>query len=218
MMSWRPAAIIVSNSVHTERTTNILRRTDIPVVEMMSLGSNPIDINIGIDQRRAARELAQYVVSRGHRRFAFLGWNEKDTAALDRFRETERVIRENGLSVLPPRLYDTPPNFLRGKAGLAELLSTEPDLDAIFFPNDTTAIGGMIHCIENLIQIPEDVALVGYSGLAMGQNMPLQLTTIETKRFETGQMAAARALERLIGRHSVQVHDMGFSLLKGQTV
>lgn len=218
MMSWRPAAIVVSNSVHTARTTNILRRTDIPVVEMMSLGPDPIDINIGIHQRAAARDLAQYVISRGHKRFAFLGWNEKDTAALDRFQEIERVILEHGLVALAPRLYDSPPNFLRGKAGLADLLATNAGLDAVFFSNDTTAIGGMMHCIETGIAIPGDIALVGFSGLAMGQSMPLQLTTIETKRFETGQMAAAKALERLNGRRFHRVHDMGYSLLPGQTV
>ena len=218
MMSWRPAAVIVSNSVHTKRTTNILRRTGVPVVEMMSLSPDPIDINIGIDQSAAARDLAQYVISKGHRRFAFLGWNEKDTAALDRFREIERVIRAHDLVVVPPRLYDSPPNFLRGKTGVEGLLNTHKDLDAVFFPNDTTAIGGMIHCIENGIRIPDDIALVGYSGLAIAQNMPVQLTTIETKRFETGQMAATKALERLSGRRSARIHDMGYSLLPGQTV
>ena len=218
MLSWRPAGIIVSNNVHSRRTTNILRNTDVPVVEMMSLGANPIDINIGINQKLAARELAQYVVSRGHRCFGFLGWNEKDTAALDRFSEIESVISEHGLTMHPPKLYDSPPNFLRGKTGLKEMLESNADLEAVFFPNDTTAIGGMMHCIENDIRIPDDIALVGYSGLAMGQNMPLPLTTIETKRFETGQMAAAKILECLNGRPSPRVCDMGYSLLHGRTV
>jgi LacI family gluconate utilization system Gnt-I transcriptional repressor len=218
MMSWRPAAVIVPNSVHTERTTNILRRTGIPVVEMMSLSPDPIDINIGIDQRAAARDLAHYVLSKGHQRFAFLGWNEKDAAALDRFREIERVIRERDLVVVPPHLYSSPPNFLRGKAGIKALLDMHKDLDAVFFPNDTTAIGGMMHCFEKGIRIPDDIALVGYSGLAMGQNMPVQLTTVETKRFETGQMAAKKVLARLAGRRSSRVHDMGYVLLPGQTV
>ena len=217
MMSWRPAAIIVSNSVHTERTTNILRRADIPVVEMMTLGPDPIDMNIGIDQRAAARDLAQFVMSRGHRRFGFLGWNERDTAALERFREIERVISAQGHSVLPPRPYDSPPNFLRGKIGLREMLETSRDLDAVFFANDTTAIGGMMHCIEAGIRVPDDIALVGYSGLSMGQNMPLPLTTIETKRYETGQMAAAKILERLTGRRSARICDMGYTLLAGRT-
>lgn len=217
MMSWRPAAIIVSNFTHTERTTNILRRANIPVVEMMSLAPEPIDMNIGIDQTRAARDLAQFVISKGYRRFGFIGWNEKDKAALDRFSEIAKVISEHDLSVRPPRLYDSPPNFLRGKTGLKDLLDTVTDLDAVFFSNDTTAVGGMMHCIEAGIGIPDDIALAGFSGLALGQHMPLQLTTIETKRFETGQMAASNILRRLNGRRSTRVYDMGFSLLSGQT-
>ena len=215
MMSWRPAAIMLSNTVHTERTTNILRHAAIPVVEMMSLSPDPIDINIGIDQRRAARELAEYVISRGHRRFAFLGWNEKDIASLERFREIEQVIRAHELSVLSPRLYDSPPNFLRGKADLAEILRDDTKPDAVFFPNDTTAIGGMVHCIEVGMGIPDDIALAGYSGLSMGQGMPFQLTTIETKRFETGQRAAANVLRRLNNCPVKPILDMGYRLIPG---
>lgn len=217
MMSWRPAAIILSNAVHTERTVNILRRTDIPVVEMMSLFEDPIDINVGIDQRAAVRDLAHHVIAKGHRRFGFLGWNERDLAAVARFTEIEAVIREYGFSVQPPYLYDSPPNFSRGKTGMKEILDRTSDLDAIFFPNDTTAIGGMIHCIENGVRVPDDIALVGYSGLSLGQIMPQQLTTIETKRFETGQKSASSILRRLSGRRVPSTHDMGYTLIDGQT-
>jgi len=218
MMSWRPAAILLPNTVHTERTSNILRRATIPVVEMMNLSADPIDINIGIHHRAAARDLAEHVMSKGHSHFAFLGWSERDFAALDRFREIQRMIEARGLSMRPPRLYDSPPNVLRGKTGLADLLEADPKIDAVFFPNDTTTIGGMLHCFERGIQIPKDIALAGFSGLAMGQSMPLKLTTIETKRFETGQMAAKKALDRLNERQSKRINDMGYALLPWQTV
>ncbi|WP_299730494.1 substrate-binding domain-containing protein [uncultured Tateyamaria sp.] len=217
MMSWRPAAIIVSNAVHTERATNILRNTDIPVVEIMSLSAAPIDINIGINHRKAAHDLAQYVISKGYRRFGFLGWNERDIAAAERFSEIQSVIHQHGHEFLPPDPYDSPPNFLRGKEGLKGMLQDNPKLDAVFFPNDTTAIGGMIHCIESGIDIPGDVAIAGFSGLAVGQNMPLRLTTIQTKRFETGQLAASEIIRRLNGRSGIACHDMGYVLLGGQT-
>ncbi|MEL6220781.1 MAG: substrate-binding domain-containing protein, partial [Pseudomonadota bacterium] len=176
------------------------------------------DINIGIHQRAAARDLAEHVILKGHHRFAFLGWNERDIAALERFREIQLVIEEHGLSIRAPRLFDSPPNFLRGKTGLAQLLHADPEIDAVFFPNDTTAIGGLVHCIEHGIRVPEDVALAGFSGLAMGQSMPQRLTTVETKRFETGQIAATRALDRLNERSFRRVQDMGYALLPGQTV
>ena len=217
MMSWRPAAIILSNSVHTERTTNILRNTDIPVVEMMSLSQSPIDINIGINHHDAARDLARHVLGKGYRRFGFLGWNERDISAVERFEAIGAEIRKFGHDVAPPRLFDSPPNFLRGKNGLKDMLQSLPGLDAVFFPNDTTAIGGMIHCIEYGVRIPDDIAIIGFSGLTMGQNMPLKLTTIQTKRFETGQAAANEIINRLNGKSGTPRRDMGYMLLAGET-
>lgn len=218
MMSWRPAAIILSNTTHTERTRRILENTTVPVVEMMSLNPDAIDISVGINQRAAARELAEHVISMGHERFGFLGWNQRDKAAVARFSEIESVITSNGLHVQPPHQYNSPPNFLRGKQGMQELIEGGSDLDAIFFSNDTTAIGGMIYCIEREISIPDEIALVGFSGLVVGQNMPLKLTTIETRRLETGKTAARSVLNRLNGRRERRVFDMGYALLKGETV
>ena len=217
MMSWRPAAVILSNITHTYRTRRILENTDVPVVEMMMLSSSAIDISVGIDHRAAARELAMHVVNRGHQRFGFMGWNQKDLAAAARFSEIESVITNHGLHIQSPHHYDSPPDFLRGKSGMEDLIESESDLDAIFFPNDMTAIGGMIYCVENGIRIPEDIAIVGFSGLAIGQNIPLRLTTVETRRLETGRTAARCVLNRLNGRRERRIFDMGYTLLHGET-
>ena len=87
MMSWRPAGLIVPNVFHTERTENILRASDVPVVEIMNLTRNPIDMSVGLDQRKAGRALARHVVSRGYRRFGVVGWHDDDFSAAARFSE-----------------------------------------------------------------------------------------------------------------------------------
>jgi len=217
MMSWRPAGIIVPNIYHTQKTRNMLASSGVPVVEMMSLTDTPIDMCVGLDQRAASREIARYLLSRGYKRFGYVGWNEEDYSAADRFEEIRLLIEDAGLEIIAPDLFASPPNFADGKRGLSRLLDIAPDLDAVIFSNDTAATGGMMHCIEAGIRIPHDLAIAGFSGLPTGQNMPQKLTTIVTKRHDIGRVSARSIIRGLEGAPTTAISDLKFELNKGQT-
>lgn len=217
MMSWRPAGVIVTNIHHSQKTRNILANSGVPVVEMMNLTKTPIDMCVGFDQRAAARTLAKHLISQGYRRFGYAGWNDEDFAAADRFDEIKTVLSDAGIKILAPDLFSSPPNFADGKEGMRRLLEIAPDLDVIVFSNDTAASGGLIFCIEAGIQIPSDLAVAGFSGLATGQNMPQALTTIATKRHEIGRVSARSILRDLEGANERKINDLKFELAIGQT-
>ena len=75
----------------------------------------------------------------------------------------------------------------------------------------------MLYCLENGIAIPDDVALVGFSGLQMGQALPKALTTINTPRYEIGRIAARKILNSFSDIPINKVTDVGFELISGQT-
>lgn len=217
MMSWRPAAVIVTNIHHTDRTRNILSNSGIPVVEIMNLTRTPIDMVVGLDHAKAGRLLADHLLSKGYRKFGIVGWNEQDLSAFARFSAIKERVSAHGFDMFAPELFDRPPDFVGGKIGLRTLLEIAPDLEAVFFSNDTAAIGGMMQCYEAGISIPDDLAITGFSGLEIGQNMPLKLTTVSTNRLETGRVAARSVLNRLFGITPPTIRDMGFQLIDGDT-
>jgi len=194
MISWRPAGIITTNLVHTDRTRNILAHASVPVVEMMDTSGSPIDICVGLDHGKAGRALVEHLLSRGYRRFGYLGWNDNDFAAATRYTAIRDRLAEDGLGLVAPPLYHAPPDHRAGKDGLRFLHGAHPDLEVVMFSNDTAASGGIIHCLENDIAIPDRLAIAGFSGLQLGQIMPRRLTTIRTKRFEIGRLAARSVL------------------------
>jgi len=217
MLSWRPAGIIVSNLRHTQKTNNILANADIPVIEMMNVTPDPIDVCVGLDQSRAGRTIADHMLARGYRNFGYVGWNVWDHAAAQRFDAIGRRIEAHNCTLFAPDLFDSPPDFAAGKVGLKKLLEAAPDIDAVFFSNDTAATGGMIHCIENGIKIPDQLALAGFSGLETGQNMPLKLTTVKTQRYDIGRVSARTILNRLAGQASQKVIELEIELIEGET-
>ncbi len=217
MMSWRPAGIIVSNLRHTVKTRNILANAGVPVVEMMNIAVDPIDVCIGLNHSAAGGAIADHLIAKGYRNFGYVGWNREDWAADERFRAIKRAVKGRNSTIVAPDLFEAPPNFADGKAGLKRLLEVAPDVEAVFFSNDTAATGGMILCIENGISIPDQLAIAGFSGLETGQNMPLKLTTIKTNRYDIGRLSARNILNRLAGLKSDPVIDLGFEVISGET-
>ena len=217
MISWRPAGVITTNLVHTDRTRNMLANAAVPMVEMMDTSGEPIDICVGLDHRQAGRTLVDYLLSRCYERFGYLGWNDNDFAAATRYASIRDRLAEADLDLVASGLYHQPPDHRAGKEGLAHLYREHPYLDVVIFSNDTAATGGIVYCIENGIAIPQRLAIAGFSGLQLGQIMPRRLATIRTRRFEIGRRAARRVLNRLVGQTVDRKVDLGFELVKGET-
>ena len=217
MMSWRPAAVILANLVHTDRTRSILENTPVPVVEVMDVSGDPIDLGVGLDHEAAATTLADYLMERGYRRFGYLGWQTNDFVAAARFRAFRARLETRGYGLVAPEVYDAPPDMPAGKRGLEMLLSVAPKTEAVAYSNDTAAMGGVNLCLELGMRIPDDLAIAGFSGLRMAQCLPQPLTTIRTRRRDIGKTAARNVLKRLSGTPVERKVDFGFELIKGHS-
>lgn len=217
MLSWRPAGFIVADFVHTDRTRNMLRNSGIPVVEMMEIAGDPIDMCVGFNHADAARTLTEHLLEKGYRRFGFLGWKESGYAASTRYLTIRDRLREEGLPLVAPNVFSGPPDIPEGKSSTRGLLESNPEIDVIIYGNDTSAAGGMFHCLEQGIDVPQQVAIAGFSGLRMGQALPRALTTISFRRFDIGRRAAKVIINSLVGLKEQKLIDMGFELIVGES-
>lgn len=217
MISWRPAGLIVTNLVHSDRARNILANAAVPVVEMMDVSDDPIDICVGLDHRQVGIHLVDHLLRKGYQRFGYLGWRSNDFAASKRFTAIRDRLAEKGLVIVAPDVFDRPPDMQMGKQALRQLLQQSPEIEAVIYSNDTAACGGILHCLENGISMPQELALAGFSGLQSGQIMPRQLTTIRTKRYDIGRMSARSVINSLVGQDVRKIVDLGFELVEGET-
>jgi LacI family transcriptional regulator len=78
-----------------------------------------------------------------------------------------------------------------GYAMLRELLGRPgPRPSAIFCTCDLMAIGALRALYEAQINVPSEVAIVGFDGIILGQFTTPALTTIDQPREEMGRLAA----------------------------
>lgn len=219
LLSWRPAGLVLAPAASTEGTRRMLAGSGVPVVEIMDIDPAPIDMAVGLSQRAAGRAMAHYLLGRGYRRFAYLGHDiSTDPRALSRLRGLEQGLAEAEVTLEASLTLPGPSSVPLGREGVARLLQDCPPGGlAICFSNDDMAVGAMFHALFAGLKLPEDLALAGFNGLAIGQALPQPLTTIASRRVEMGDIAARALLARIDGTPVETVQDVGFRLIPGAT-
>jgi LacI family gluconate utilization system Gnt-I transcriptional repressor len=218
LLAWQPAAMIVSGVNHTPATRLMLERARGRIAEIMDIDSAPLDLGIGFSHRAAGHDTARHLVSRGYRRFGYVGLDRaRDPRAARRHEGMMRGLSEAGISLVAEEVADFPTSTQGGRKLLAGLLEREPALDVVVFSNDDMAVGGLFHCLAAGIRPREELALFGFNALEIGQALPIPLSTIRSRRDTIGRVAAAQILENPHRPLDPTVIDTGYEIVEGAT-
>lgn len=217
LLSWQPAAIILTGVDHHPETTALLRASPIPVLEIWDSTSDPIDLCVGIDHFAAGQVLGEHAASCGYRQPAFVstpkGYDIRADARLSGIREVYAGLSGNTVPVARPPLQSA---FTAGFEGTLELIDQgAPDL--ICYLNDHMAFGGMMACQTRGLSIPEDVGVLGFNALDLASVLPRKLTTIRTPRRLMGVTGARALLARINGVPTPQQTVLPVELIPGET-
>lgn len=219
LLSWRPAGLVIAPCEMTSASRALLRAADLPVVEIMDIDTDPVDMAVGMSHRSAGLAMARHLIARGYRSLAYVGHDiSRDRRASARLAGFKSGLDEAGLELAGCLTLAEPSSVALGRRGLAQLLDRDaPRPDLVYFSNDDMAVGGVFHCMASGISLPDQIAIAGFNGLDLGQSLPVPLTTTASHRARIGETAAACILGHLEGTRSDRIIDVGFSLIEGGT-
>ena len=93
-----------------------------------------------------------------------------------------------------------------GRASALELLARSSERPtAIFVYNDLVAIGVLRALYEAGLHVPNDIAIVGFHGLELGQYTTPSLTTVGHARAQLGEMGADLLLQLIAHNTSTEL-------------
>lgn len=217
LLSYQMDALILTEPRHSPLTVKRIKDTHLPTVEVMSLPYRPLDMAIGLDHEAIAYQAVKALIACGRRQIVYLSVR-LDTRNMIRQEGYSRAMNEAGLV---PKVYSSPERSTFTLAGklMREALDDCPQLDAILCTNDDVAVGAMLYCQSVGVKIPEDIAILGYNGLNIGDATIPRLCSIATPRYEMGSMAMDLILKRLAGekitRRKIKLHH---TVTNGATV
>ena len=157
-----------------------------------------------IDNITGAMEAVQHLISRGHRKIAFLGGDIRHPSIFDRLQGYRMALREAGIELNDELVIDhiEDTGFEDGEAAMTALLERNVDFTAIFACNDAMAIGAMRILRAKGVRIPDDVAIVGFDDTEAASLVTPRLTTIYVDKVELGSAALRRLAEVLDTKHT----------------
>lgn len=175
-----------------------IRKTGMPAVLI-----NGEDPDMHIDSvtpgnRFAAMKATKRLIALGHRRIVHLSWRGRKTVDrrrdgfLDAFDENG-IPRENGLVLMAAGFEPQ-----HGETAIRDWLKAHPDRDgatAIFCAADNLAFGAIRALHGAGLGVPEDMSVMGFDGVALGEFFEPPLSTVAIPLGQFGE-AALNLLEQ----------------------
>lgn len=153
----------------------------------------PLRVNcVMADVARATEEAVGHLAARGRRRIGLVNGPEATSTSAERMRGYRLALAEHGLAFEPERVARADFRAEAGHAATLELLARRPDLDAILYPDDLVAMGGLRAIKAGGRRIPDDVAVVGFYDYDLARYTEPALTSLHLDMHRIGNMAARR--------------------------
>lgn len=174
--------------------------------------------SVTTDDTAAARQAMDLLLESGHRRVGILGANfDCAQISYSRYLGCRESFEAHGLSLDESWTEACRYSMAEGYAAAGRILDRTEGLTALFALSDVMAIGA-IRCLRDRgLRVPEDISVVGFDGVALGEYCVPRLTTV---RQDTRSMVH-RAAEILLSRLTEElppVHEtIPFTLIPGES-
>jgi len=153
---------------------------------------------IGCDNFRGGYDAVQHLISKGRRRIAFLGDASSHYPEFrDRYRGGCEAQKSNGITIVPGRQVDAITNEQSGYDAALELIRRKVKFDAIFAASDLIAIGAIRALEEKGLDVPGDIAVVGFDDIPAAGLAHPPLTTVQQDYRRAGEVLVDALLKQI---------------------
>ena len=213
----RPDGIVLTGILHSPEGRRRLLASCIPVVETWDLTPTPIDMLIGFSHEHVGMEVADFLYARGYRHPAIV--TAEDYRAGLRRAGFEHRMRSLGVVDMPTRVVQAPTTLRHGREGYSELLASGQKVDVVFCSSDVLAHGVITEAQARGLNVPKDIAVMGFGDLAFASFTHPALTTVHIDGMAIGHQAARFIIDRIEGTDiGERVRDIGFSIITRNSV
>ncbi|MEU4392104.1 LacI family DNA-binding transcriptional regulator [Kribbella sp. NPDC023855] len=151
---------------------------------------------VKVDTAAGIRDGLRHLIDRGHRKIALIDW-ESSCDPVVRGNTFREVVGEYDLPVDDDWIIVGEQSIAGGDAAFLRLREAHPDATATLAANDLMAIGALQAARRLGVRVPDDLALVGYDGLSIGELVEPPLTTVHLDKGRLGELAIGQ-VDRLL--------------------
>ncbi|MBG6060387.1 LacI family transcriptional regulator [Flavobacterium sp. CG_9.1] len=151
-----------------------------------------------IDDQKAAFNAVQHLIDNGCKKIVHIRGPLNPQNSIDRYIGYKKALEKNNIP-FDAKLVYTCENvtFEEGRAFAKQIIEEHADVDGIFAITDLVAVGVLAYFNENKINVPEQVAIIGFSNWFMSQVLTPKLSTVNQPSHEMGIASFNLLLEEM---------------------
>lgn len=212
LLSRRPDGIVLTGIHHSTQLKKVLLQASVPVVEIWDMTPTPIDMLVGFSHEKIGASVAEYLAERGYQKPGLI-WTD-DRRALQRKQGLVDALAKRNFAPCADVPVALPALMARGRDATVQLLDSHPEVDVLVCSSDTLAQGALMAAQARGINIPQQLAVIGFGDLDFAAaNFP-SISTVRIDRQRMGELAAEQLLKRLQNQVvDNPIIDMGFTMV-----
>ena len=205
MFNNRVDGLLVSLAYDTTDTSHfsLFQRKHIPFLFFDRVAEDNHWTNVLIDNRKAGYEATSHLIAQGCKRIVHLTADSRSNVYSDRMQGYKQALADHKIPFREEYLIR---NTLSQEAGAeaAEVIRRmKPLPDGVFVANDNGAVGCLLELKRGGLDIPGDIAFVGFNNDPVSTVVEPNLTTINYPGYEMGVVAARNLIHHLTGASSI---------------
>jgi DNA-binding LacI/PurR family transcriptional regulator len=179
-------------------TLDVLDREGIPYVLTYNQPQQASRLSVSVDNRAAAHDAVAHLIALGHTRIQMLtGQFNASDRAIQRYHGYLDAMRAHGLAPMKP--IEVPRHTGLTSAHLQPFADPQQRPSALFCSNDLLALAAMRDLRELGLRVPEDISVMGFDGIPLGEMMSPVLASAVQPSEQIGEVAL-RTLVADIGK------------------
>lgn len=199
MFNSRVDGLLVSLAYNTNTFSHFepFIEKDIPLIFFDRVIEHEKCSTIVINNYKAAYDITMHLIVNGCKDIVHVTGNLARNVYQDRFRGFRQALMDSNLDYSDHQLMVNSLSLQEGTETAEKILKFSRLPDGVFVANDYCAAGCMAKLKEKGIKIPQDIAFAGFNNDPISSLIEPNLTSIDYKGFEMGEVTARTLINHL---------------------
>ncbi len=170
-----------------------------PNIMPLQVKGFPLD-SLHVNDIEAASTIVSFFIEKGHTRIGMIAGQENTPPREQREAGYRQTLKKHNIPIDEQLIRGGDFREEGAYRSMQNLLNQSPRPTAVFAASDVMAIGAIMAIRDAGLDVPGDIAVIGFDDIPMAKHITPSLTTIAQSEGKLGQRAAQMLFDRLEDR------------------
>ncbi|WP_130858857.1 LacI family DNA-binding transcriptional regulator [Gracilibacillus phocaeensis] len=190
---------IIYVGIHLRDVQGILPESNIPIVYTYCDTSHAEHMSVNYHDWQAAYDAVTHLITNAYQDIGVITGLKNSESTTQRLKGFKQALQDNQLVEQEQWIKNGDWSFVSGYEQGKSLLGKNEKPQAVFAMNDAMAAGVLKVAAEMGLQVPQDVAIIGFDNIEAAEYLTPRLTTVSLPLNEMGRQSIGMLLKQING-------------------